>query len=57
MQLAGLRIIVTGAAHGIGAGTARAYVREGARVAALDVDDEAGEALAHDAGAAARYLR
>jgi NAD(P)-dependent dehydrogenase (short-subunit alcohol dehydrogenase family) len=57
MQLAGLRIIVTGAAHGIGSATARAYVREGARVAALDVDDDTGEALARDLGGAARYLR
>jgi len=57
MQLDGLRIIVTGAAHGIGSAIVRSYVREGARVAALDVDDEAGEAVAREAGAAARYLR
>jgi 3-oxoacyl-[acyl-carrier protein] reductase len=30
---------VTGAAHGIGAAVARAFAEEGARVAALDVDD------------------
>ena len=57
MQLDGLRIIVTGAAHGIGSAIVRSYIREGARVAALDVDDEAGEAVAREAGAAARYLR
>ncbi len=35
MQLAGKRIIVTGSANGIGAGTVRAYTREGAIVSAL----------------------
>lgn len=43
MQLKDKRIIVTGAASGIGAGTVRAYVREGAVVSALDISDEAGE--------------
>jgi len=43
MQLLGKRIIVTGAASGIGAGTVRAYVSEGATVSALDINDEAGE--------------
>jgi NAD(P)-dependent dehydrogenase (short-subunit alcohol dehydrogenase family) len=45
-QLEGRRIIVTGAARGIGAATARAYAREGARVAALDVLDDLGQKLA-----------
>lgn len=56
MQLEGLRIIVTGAAHGIGSAVVRVYLREGARVAALDVDDEAGAAAAREAGAATRYF-
>ena len=43
MRLQGRRVIVTGAAGGIGAATVRAYVAEGARVAALDVNDEAGQ--------------
>jgi len=42
MQLEGKRIIVTGGASGIGAGTVRAYVREGAIVSALDINDELG---------------
>lgn len=56
MQLEGLGIIVTGAANGIGAATLAAYVREGARVAALDVEDEAGRARVAAAGASARYF-
>ena len=51
MQLAGKRIIVTGGASGIGAGAVRAYVREGARVALLDVDAAAGAEVAADSGA------
>src|SRR5579875_2342873 len=43
MLLAGRRIIVTGGASGIGAATALAYVREGARVAA-----EAGAAACYE---------
>ena len=50
MQLAGKRIIVTGAANGIGAATACVYAAEGARVAALDIADERGRALAVQAG-------
>src|SRR4051794_24979306 len=45
-QLEGRRIIVTGGARGIGAATARAFAREGALVAALDVLDELGTELA-----------
>ena len=56
MQLDGLGIIVTGAANGIGAATLAAYVREGARVAALDVEDEAGRERVAPLGDAARYL-
>jgi len=48
--------VVTGAAGGIGAATARAFVDEGARVIVADVQDERGEALASSLGDAARYL-
>jgi NAD(P)-dependent dehydrogenase (short-subunit alcohol dehydrogenase family) len=41
-QLENKRIIVTGGASGIGASTVKAFVREGARVAALDIADQAG---------------
>lgn len=45
-RLNGKVCIVTGAAHGIGAATARALVREGGRVTLTDIDEAAGQALA-----------
>ena len=56
MDLQGQRIIVTGSARGIGASALRAFVAAGARVASLDVGDEAGQAGADALGAAVRYL-
>ena len=44
---AGATAIVTGAANGIGAAVARVGAREGARLWLFDVDDEAGERVAH----------
>jgi len=55
MQLKGRRIIVTGGAHGIGAAAARAYAHEGARVAILDVEDDAGRLVADVAAHGAVY--
>lgn len=55
-RLAGKVAIVTGAARGQGEGVSRAFVEEGARVALLDVLDEAGRAVAASLGAAARYF-
>lgn len=55
LRLAGKRIIVTGAANGIGAATVRAYAAEGARVAALDVADDRGQAVAGEAGPTVSY--
>lgn len=49
--------LVTGAASGIGAACARAFVAEGARVLLTDVADAAGEQLARTLGEAARYRR
>ncbi|MEL7157757.1 MAG: glucose 1-dehydrogenase [Actinomycetota bacterium] len=48
--------IVTGAASGIGAGTARRFVAEGARVLLTDIQDEAGAALANELGPNAAFL-
>jgi len=53
--LAGRRIIVTGGASGIAAAAVRAYAREGARVASLDVNDPAGREVVAAAGPNAAY--
>jgi len=51
--------IITGAASGIGEGTARRFAQEGAKVALADVQDEAGEKIRGEieaAGGQAVYL-
>lgn len=45
LQLEGLRVLITAGASGIGLATARAFVREGARVHVCDVDRGALDAL------------
>jgi NAD(P)-dependent dehydrogenase (short-subunit alcohol dehydrogenase family) len=45
LQLDGLKVMVTAGASGIGLATARAFVREGARVHVSDVDERALETL------------
>ena len=49
-QLDGRTGIITGAASGIGAATARVLAREGARLVLTDLDDAAGVALAAETG-------
>jgi NAD(P)-dependent dehydrogenase (short-subunit alcohol dehydrogenase family) len=49
--LEGCRGVVTGAASGIGAATARRFVEEGARIAVLDVDGAGARAVADPLGA------
>ncbi len=49
-RLAGKRVVITGAARGIGAEIARTYVAEGARVALLDVLGDPIAALADELG-------
>jgi NAD(P)-dependent dehydrogenase (short-subunit alcohol dehydrogenase family) len=48
--------IITGAASGIGAATARVLVREGARLVLTDIDDVAGSALAAEIGGTYLHL-
>ena len=45
-RLEGKVAVITGAASGIGAATAKIYVEQGARIVLGDIQDEAGEALA-----------
>jgi NAD(P)-dependent dehydrogenase (short-subunit alcohol dehydrogenase family) len=49
MDIEGKRIIVTGAARGLGEGALRVFARKGAIVAGLDVRDDLGEAVARAA--------
>lgn len=50
MRLAGKGCVVTGAASGIGAASARLFAAEGARLVIADVDEERGRAVAAELG-------
>jgi NAD(P)-dependent dehydrogenase (short-subunit alcohol dehydrogenase family) len=56
IRLDGRRVLVTGAARGLGESFARALVASGAHVALSDVLHERGQALAQELGPAARYV-
>lgn len=56
IQLQGRRVLVTGAARGLGESFARALVAAGAQVVISDVLHERGQALAQELGAAAHYV-
>ena len=47
--------VVTGGASGIGEGTVRRFVDEGAKVVIADIQDDAGQALAAEIGEAVRF--
>ena len=51
------RVLITGGATGIGAGLVEAFVAQGARVAFVDVAEEAGQALAERLDGAALFRR
>lgn len=55
MRLKGKVALVTGGGSGFGAEISRTFVREGARVAILDVNERGGESVAAETGA--RFIR
>jgi 3alpha(or 20beta)-hydroxysteroid dehydrogenase len=55
-NLEGKVALVTGGARGMGAAEARLFVEQGAKVVIADVQDEEGDALAEQLGAAAAFV-
>ncbi|MEL6981745.1 MAG: glucose 1-dehydrogenase [Actinomycetota bacterium] len=56
-RLDGQVAVITGGGSGIGAGTVRRFVDEGAKVLIADMDVERGQALADELGDATAFLR
>ncbi len=54
-RLEGKTAVITGAASGIGAGTARRFIAEGANVVVADMQVDAGNALVDELGDRARF--
>ncbi len=57
MRLQGKTTLVTGAASGFGRGIAEAFVREGAKVAIVDLNEEGAKTVAAELGDAAVAIR
>ncbi len=57
MRLSGKTAVITGAASGIGAASARRFVREGCRVVLGDIQQDRGDALCRELGSAAVFAK
>ena len=57
MQIAGSTFLVTGAASGLGAGTARMFAAAGGNVVLADMNPAQGETLARELGKSASFTR
>ena len=57
MQLKDSVFLVTGGASGLGAATVRMAVENGGRAVIADMQTEAGEKLAKELGASARFVK
>src|SRR5581483_9645489 len=57
MQIKDATFIVTGGASGLGEGTVRMLVENGARVVVADLQTDKGDALAKQLGAKARFVK
>ena len=57
MQLRGKTAIITGGASGLGEGTLRRFVKQGANGVILDIDEKRGRAIATELGASVRFAR
>jgi NAD(P)-dependent dehydrogenase (short-subunit alcohol dehydrogenase family) len=55
-RLAGKRAVITGAASGIGEGTARLFVAEGAAVVLADLDEKRGKRIVGELGERCRFV-
>lgn len=57
MRLSGKTAVITGAASGIGAASARRFVKEGCRVVLGDIQQDRGDALCRELGSATVFAR